>query len=277
MSRAWMPMYWADFIADTGHLNAAESGAYLMLIGHYWSKGSLPDDDQKLARISRMTPDEWASAKPTISEFFQLGWRHKRIDAEFLRAADKSAKASASANKRWMQTHSEGICERNANAMLPQSQSHILDTIVSNNKHSPSAIEILQETLSEATAKDLIAHRLAKKSKLTPRAARELVRQFIAFGEPEKAASEMMLRGWTGFKADWMDTYPNSAPSSNGKGGMASLLAKSMGLKNGRESSSVTQAVHVLPIDNGSQRGNVSDDGGQLSGNIIDLQPRYVG
>ncbi len=53
--RPFMPLYMADFLLDTGHLNAAETGAYLLLIMSYWMHGQLPVDDVKLARIARMT------------------------------------------------------------------------------------------------------------------------------------------------------------------------------------------------------------------------------
>ena len=122
MSRHWMPMYWSDFKADTEHLGALETGAYMMLIGHYWNTGGLPNDDTKLARIARMTPEEWEIAKSTIAEFFQDGWRHKRIDIELSKNTDISERRSAAANKRWK-------CKSNANAyasdMRLQPQPHI--------------------------------------------------------------------------------------------------------------------------------------------------------
>ena len=224
MSRHWMPMYWSDFKADTEHLGALETGAYMMLIGHYWNTGSLPNDDIKLARIARMTPEEWAIAKSTIAEFFQDGWKHKRIDIELSKNNDISERRSAAANKRWK-------CKSNANAYASdvrlQPQPHILDTNVSNNKREPSSLEILCEVLSEATASDLLTHRQAKKSKLTPRAAKELVKAFKAYGDPEAAAAEMMLRGWIGFKPDWMENNQRAGPIQNSdpnrRGGLARL------------------------------------------------------
>ena len=82
MSRPWMPLYVADYLADTMHLSTAQHGAYLLLIMHYWRAGSLPQDDETLARIVRATAAEWSSMRPTISALFDDGWRHKRIERE---------------------------------------------------------------------------------------------------------------------------------------------------------------------------------------------------
>jgi len=75
MKRLWMPFYIADYLADTAHLSAAEHGAYMLLIMHYWQKGGLPDDDAQLARIARMSPEEWSKARSIIQAFFGSGWK----------------------------------------------------------------------------------------------------------------------------------------------------------------------------------------------------------
>lgn len=89
-----MPLYVADYRADTAHLTAAEHGAYLLLIMHYWQNGGLPDDDGKLSRIACMSASEWLQAKETITSFFGPGWKHKRIDSEIEKAEAVSAAAS---------------------------------------------------------------------------------------------------------------------------------------------------------------------------------------
>jgi len=81
------------------------------------------------------------------------------------------------------------------------------------NTREPSARDILLECLSEKSVSDLIAHRQAKRARLTPRAARELAKAFRAYGDPEAAVSEMILRGWTAFKPEWMRQEPRAGPS----------------------------------------------------------------
>jgi Protein of unknown function (DUF1376)/HNH endonuclease len=68
--RPYMPLYVADYLSATEHLDAAESGAYLHLIMYYWQKGFLPPEDKFLARIARMTDRQWAAAKSVVMQEF---------------------------------------------------------------------------------------------------------------------------------------------------------------------------------------------------------------
>jgi uncharacterized protein YdaU (DUF1376 family) len=92
MNKPWMPLYVADYLADTAHLSAAESGAYLHLIMHYWLKGCLPTDPIQLSKISRMSLKQFNRATPVLSSFFGPNWTHKRIDQELDKAKDLSEK-----------------------------------------------------------------------------------------------------------------------------------------------------------------------------------------
>lgn len=130
MSRHWMPLYVADYLADTAHLRAAQSGAYLHLIMHYWKTGGLPDDDDQLASIARVTAAEWRKFKPTLAAFFYNGWRHKRIDAELAHAAEISSKRKDAADAKHAKSKAKADANAPANAELKHTQSQ-----------SPSPIE----------------------------------------------------------------------------------------------------------------------------------------
>src|SRR5262249_39421362 len=102
--------YWGDYLKDTGHLSTLEHGAYLLLIGHYWSSGTpLPDDDVKLRRIAKVeSVSQWRKIKPALSAFFSVGdgvCRPGRIDRELVvalkRSGDAKAKAEKAARARW--------------------------------------------------------------------------------------------------------------------------------------------------------------------------------
>ncbi len=101
MTAPYMPLFVADYLADTAHLTAAEHGAYLMLVMNYWQRGKpLPADDKKLARIARMSDAEWMDSRDTLAEFFVEAdglWSHKRIDAELAVAEEKTSKAKKAA------------------------------------------------------------------------------------------------------------------------------------------------------------------------------------
>lgn len=101
MSAPYMPLFVADYLADTAHLSAAEHGAYLLLVMNYWQRGKpLPADDRKLARIARMSDAEWQESRDTLAEFFHEqdgAWSHKRVEAEIAVAEEKTSKAKKAA------------------------------------------------------------------------------------------------------------------------------------------------------------------------------------
>jgi hypothetical protein len=69
-NRAWMPLHIADYLADTGHLTATEHGAYMLLIMHYWQNGHLPANEKLIARVARMTADQWEESRDKLLSYF---------------------------------------------------------------------------------------------------------------------------------------------------------------------------------------------------------------
>jgi len=142
--KTWMPLYVADYLADTMHLSAEEHGAYLLLIMHAWlNNGELPVDDERLRRITKMDAKSWKVSWSEVSRFFYKDgdfYRHKRIEKELQRADDiidkRSQAGKASAAKRKAQqtlntisTHVQQKCEQRwQQTPIPSpSQSHIED------------------------------------------------------------------------------------------------------------------------------------------------------
>lgn len=122
MAKAWMPLYVADYLADTMHLSATESGAYLHLIMHYWQTGSLPVDDAGLARIARVHPRHWPRVRGVIAPFFGTPskgslWTQKRVSLELSKNKELSNKRKGAAEQM--------LRKRRASAeqLLTQSQS----------------------------------------------------------------------------------------------------------------------------------------------------------
>lgn len=97
----YMPLFVADYLADTAHLTAAQHGAYLLLIMNYWQRGkSLPDDDAILAKITRMSKRDWAHNRSVVLDFFTKQESllvHTRIAHELSRVEAKSLKCKGAA------------------------------------------------------------------------------------------------------------------------------------------------------------------------------------
>lgn len=125
----WMPLYVADYLADTSRLTTEQHGAYMLIIMDYWRNGPPPNDDGVLASICRLSPASWRKHKPTIAGFFTVvdgRLTQKRIDAERQKAIGISGKrteaAAKGAAKRWGKEMPNGMPNGIGDAMQNASQ-----------------------------------------------------------------------------------------------------------------------------------------------------------
>jgi uncharacterized protein YdaU (DUF1376 family) len=92
-------LYVNDYLADTLHLSAEENGAYLLMMMHYWKKGSLGNDVERIANIARITKEK---AQNILDEFFINDgekYIHNRIDRELENANSRRESARENGKK----------------------------------------------------------------------------------------------------------------------------------------------------------------------------------
>jgi uncharacterized protein YdaU (DUF1376 family) len=116
VKRYWMPLNIGDYLAATGHLSVSEHGAYLLLLMSYWTKSSLPAEEEAIRRISRMTTRQWSQSRNVLKALFAEDWRHPTLDGEIRKALEISEINSANARK----SHAN----RKRLAVKPQANSH---------------------------------------------------------------------------------------------------------------------------------------------------------
>lgn len=127
---------WTDaYLADCDHLTDAEHGRYLLLLMHMWRapKRRFPNDDEWLARKFRRSVEQVRTElRPLLAEFFQTtgNWLwHKRLEREFVRLQERSARQSERAKSRWEKEKDEcrgtanGIATTTTTTTYPESDS----------------------------------------------------------------------------------------------------------------------------------------------------------
>ncbi|RUU79997.1 hypothetical protein [Mesorhizobium sp. M7A.F.Ca.MR.362.00.0.0] len=118
-------------------------------------------------------------------------------------------------------------------------------------------LDALLTVLDADHAEAVLDHRKTKKCALTVFAAKLLAKQFALCPDPNAAAEEMIIRGWTGFKADWM----RKAAKTTGKRNFADVAMEKF---NGPESVFGSRRDVELVSTGHGQSG--SDDGNLRGG-----------
>ena len=201
-----------DYQSHTSHLSEMEDLAFRrMLDWCYLHEKPLPSDPDEIARLIRMRSHS-VSIAIVLREYFERnedGWISLRVIAEILKVGIKSEKASASAKARWG--------KNDANALPTQSERYATqDTLPKTQDPLPKtqkkeiAIAICPTNVDKQVWSDFLALRKVKKAPMTVTALVGIKREADkANWSLDKAISECVARGWTGFKADWVAEKAN--------------------------------------------------------------------
>jgi uncharacterized protein YdaU (DUF1376 family) len=137
---SWMPVYWADLWNKTRHLNAVEQCAYYNLLGSMWVEGgSLPNDNDRLQRMSRVTEKEWRAVKASVTAYFDRGedgrLYQKRLSEEY--AKSMKAYTARSEHMRTVNERRNENRKQSPSAVTVDDASHT-DSHVTHNSQSPN-------------------------------------------------------------------------------------------------------------------------------------------
>lgn len=127
-----MPLWTGDYLADTQDLSAEEHGVYMLLLMAAWRSpdATLPNDDQRLARMAKVGIKKWRKLRPVMERFFTVGdgviWQ-KRLVEERQKVENQRAQKRGAANARWHNENDETLSlsasHRNATSKSQRSQS----------------------------------------------------------------------------------------------------------------------------------------------------------
>lgn len=106
----WMPVYIGDMLAKTTRMTTEQIGASFLLLMDYWRNGAIPDDNNIIASITRISSSKVKTLKAVLISSNLLNVQDGEIHSEYLdnlktqAESNKSAKAERAkkaAEARW--------------------------------------------------------------------------------------------------------------------------------------------------------------------------------
>ena len=203
----WMPLYIGDYLADTSRLTTEQHGAYLLLLMDYWRSGRLPDNDQVLAQITKLSPDAWCNAKAMLMQFFSIEngyWIHSRVEKEMVLAKENKDKnhnrAVQAAKARWEKQQSNATSNATsiAKEVLEECPSPSPSPSNKNNIYIPTDV-------NENDFKEYLKVRKKHKKEWTERIEKRIREEGQKLGWSLQQVVEYCIeKQWANFEATWV-------------------------------------------------------------------------
>ena len=199
-----------DYRAATAHLSNEEDLAYRRLLDMYYdTENKIPLDTQWVSRRLRVDAHV---VRDVLNDMFvqhEDGWYHARcadvIEQYHAMAEKNRANGRLGGRKKnpvgnQLETQSEPIAKATNN--------HKLET---NNQEPKKKATVVATPVgvSQSVWDEFIAHRKAKKAKVTELVIEGIAKEAVKAGwSLEDALKETIVRNWQSFKADWVVVKP---------------------------------------------------------------------
>jgi uncharacterized protein YdaU (DUF1376 family) len=194
-----------DYKSHTHHLTVLEDIAYRRLLDHYYLHES-PIKQRDIARQIGMRDHE-QEVLSVLNEFFvstEKGFVSARADGEIAKYREMVDAGKRGAAKRWQSPpDSPPIAPPNATLIATINQEPIT------NNHKPKNTVAPPEGVTDSVWQDWKSLRKAKRAAVTQTAIDGIECEARKAGVSLQVALETCCaRGWTGFKAEWMQSQP---------------------------------------------------------------------
>ena len=199
-----------DYIKHTMHLSPIEDITYRRLLDMYYdTEAPIPNN---IPLVSRRLRIEVGIVKSVLEEFFEhtdLGYKNHRADIEIASYHEflNKQKANGSKGGRPKKTQTKPI----ANPSLTQNNPK-QEPLTTNHKPivTTATSVAIPFGVTESVWNDFLKQRKAKKSPVTETAIKGIDREAKKAGiSLNEALQTICLRGWTGFKAEWVQKDQN--------------------------------------------------------------------
>lgn len=193
-----------DYRKNTVHLSRLEHSIYRDLIDWYYlDESPIPLETQSVSRRLRLATQEEANALlAVLQDFFLLsedGWRHKRIDSEI---AEYHAKCET--NRTNGKAGGRPRVDKNPVGYQSQPSRNPNHKPITNN-HKPIKKLLAPEGVSLEVWDSFVQQRQKQRAVATETVIKTIQKEADLAGWPlERALSEIVARGWRGFKAEWV-------------------------------------------------------------------------
>ena len=221
-------------IGGTIGMDATEFGAYMSLIvSCYQSQNNLPNDDKRLARMARVSPKVWKRIKPILEPKFtksDLRWSHDVVQKELDKYSLLSTKNRANALKKNKTDEPLGSVSLSQN----EANTNNNKQITNNNNNKPPIVPqrgsvIKPDDVDDDVWSDFINHRKRKKANITKTALGRIKSQADKAGMTlNDVLAEMVMRGWVGFKAEWVEKERNTHGKQKSKSEQADDVVREL-------------------------------------------------
>lgn len=211
-----------DYSKKAGRLTMLQHGAYTLLLDSCYDRERFPSLDEAIEWTWASTEAEIEAVKFVLSRFFNLDkdgqyvqdrileellHYHKNADINKRIANEREAKRKEKSTNR----------EQSVNEAPPNHKPLTINQEpLTNNQNKRATIVATPEGVSQSVWEDFVKHRKAKKAQVTQTVIDGIRKEAIKAGwSLDQALSEIIVRNWQSFKAEWVAEKMSKSAQTN--------------------------------------------------------------